>query len=545
MDAQPRVRGRSLVLLLTALLPAALLPAGASPAEAARGAGGTARPGAGAVAPSGAVQAAGDTAPDGGLDRRGAGPEELRRRLRRLLDDPVLSRAHVGLVVTVAETGRVLYERAPHRRFVPASNAKLFTAAAALHELGPDHRWTTRLVATGPIRDGTLDGDLWLVGGGDPRLTRDDLAALSRRLREAGIRRVEGDLVGDGRRFPPPQWGSGWTWSDTYAGWGAGVSALRLYPGRVRAGLVPGARPGDTARLVLRRGGPLPAIRNRVRTGAPGSDVRLDWVPAPRDRPVALEGWIPAGADTVELSLAPSHPTTHLAAAFADRLETDGVPVGGEIRRARPGEAPERETWSTALRSEPLSAVLPTLLGSSDNQVAEMLLRTMGAEEGDRGTAEAGLEVMEDRLRAWGVESGAADLRDGSGLSRYSQVTPTAVVRLLRRVWQLPDASVFRGSLPVASERGTLAGRLAGTPAAGNLRGKTGSLSSVRALSGYVEAGDGRTLVFSLLLNGYDGSGDAVEAMEDLLVEQLSLYRRPVEPGWPRHRTAGGGGGDR
>ncbi len=471
-----------------------------------------------------------------------AGPAELRRRLQRLLRDPSLARAHVGLVVQVAETGRILFERSPHRRFVPASNTKIVTGAVALHELGPGHRWETRLRAAGPVRDSTLRGDLWVVGGGDPLLRREDLGTLAGRLREAGVRSVSGDLVGDGRRFPAPQWGSGWTWGDTFSGWGAGISGLRLHPGRVRASLLPGPSLGDSARLVLRSGGPLPGIRNRVRTGAPGSDARLDFVPDPRYEPASLEGWVPADADSVDLYLAPDHPTAHLAEALADTLRARGVRIRGEVRRAVRDEEPAEAAWADTLRSDSLGAVLPELLKPSDNQIAEMIVRTLGHEEEGRGTAGAGLGVMEDRLEEWGVEAGAVDLRDGSGMSRYNQVTPAAMTRLLRRLWQLPDFEMFRGSLPVAAEDGTMGGRLRGTPAAGNLTGKTGSLSSVRALSGYVRAGDDRTLVYSLLLNGYDGSGDVAVAMEDLLVEQLSLYRRPVEPGWPEHRPPGDGG---
>lgn len=528
MDEQPRIRHQPLVLLLTPLLLAALLPAAAVPAAPAPAA--SAGPQAGESAAREAPTRA-DT-----LEEAVSGPEELRRRLRRIVRDPSLARAHVGLVVQVAETGRILFERAPHRRFVPASNTKIVTGAVALHQLGADHRWETRLVATGPISDGTLRGDLWVVGGGDPLLDREDLGGLVDRLREAGVRSVEGDLVGDGRRYPAPQWGSGWMWTDVYSGWGAGISALRLDPGRVRASVVPGPSLGDSARLVLRSGGPLPTIRNRARTGAPGSDVRLDFVPDPRFEPPALEGWIPSDADSVDLYLAPDHPTTHVAEAFADSLSAGEVRVAGEVRRARRGEEPTGAAWTDTLRSDSLGAVLPELLKPSDNQIAEMLIRALGVEESDRGTAEAGLDVVEDQLQEWGVEAGAIDLTDGSGMSRYNQVTPAAMTRLLRRLWQLPDFELFRDALPVAADDGTLDGRLLGTPAANNLLGKTGSLSSVRALSGYVRAGDGRTLVYSLLLNGYDGSGDVAIAMEDLLVEQLSLYRRPVVPGWPGER---------
>lgn len=527
MDEQPGVRSQPLVLPLKALLLATLLPAGAVP-----GGPGGASPATTAAPGFSSDTTHRDTTPEAALPDPGpaAGPGQLGRRLRRLLDDPSLARAHVGLVVQVAESGHVLFERAPHRRFVPASNAKLVTAAAALHELGPGHRWETRLAASGPIRGDTLGGDLWVVGGGDPALTRADLGTLARRLREAGVRHVDGDLVGDGRRFPPPQWGAGWTWGDTYAGWGAGVSALRLHPGRIRASLVPGDAPGDSTRLVLRRNGPLPAIRNRARTAPPGSDARLDFVPDPPREPVALQGWIPSDADSVDLYLAPEHPTSHLLRVLEDRLREAGVSVAGTARRARRNEEPPGEGWSTTLVSDSLGAVLPALLASSDNQVAEMLLRSLGAEEEGAGTAAAGLEALRDRLAGWGIGEDAVELRDGSGLSRYNQVTPAALTRLLRRLRQLPDFELFREALPVAAEDGTLRGRLLGTSAAGNLRGKTGSLSSVRALSGYVESADGRTLIYSLLVNGYAGPGEVAEAMEDLLVEQLSLYRGPESP---------------
>ncbi len=145
---------------------------------------------------------------------------------------------------------------------------------------------------------------------------------------------------------------------------------------------------------------------------------------------------------------------------------------------------------------------------------------------------------MDETLAAWGIEPGAIDLVDGSGLSRYNQVTPNAINRMLRAMWRHPDFTVFYDALPVAGVDGTLRRRMTGMPPQDNVRAKTGSLTSVRALSGYLTAGDGQTLVFSLLLNGYDAPGDVAVALEDLLVEQLALYRRPVIPGWPSIRGA-------
>ncbi|NNK49380.1 MAG: hypothetical protein HKP01_10940, partial [Gemmatimonadetes bacterium] len=208
-------------------------------------------------------------------------PTALAARLDRILADPALTRAHLGLVVQVAETGEVLFERDGEKLFVPASNTKIVTAAVALDALGPAHRWETSLVADGSVSDGVLNGDLWIVGGGDPQLGREAVASWPQLLGRAGIRRITGDVIGDDRAFGGPQWGEGWYWHEVFASWAAGVSALQLWPNTVRARLLPGARVGDPARFELRRPGPALPLAIDVRTGAPGSEVRLQYEPPP------------------------------------------------------------------------------------------------------------------------------------------------------------------------------------------------------------------------------------------------------------------------
>ncbi len=460
----------------------------------------------------------------------------LATRLDRIVSDPALIRAHVGLAVQVAETGEVLYENEAEKRFVPASNTKIVTAAVALDALPPGFRWTTRIVADGPIRDGTLQGNLWIIGGGDPVLSRSDVDGWTAILRKAGIKKIDGDVIGDDRVFEDGQWGDGWMWNDVFGGWATGISGLQLHPNTVRAYLVPGPELGDEARMELRGGGPDLPIENRVRTGAPGSEVRLDFLPPPEGGDVRLEGWVPLGPDTVPLYLATPHPTLYMLDYLGDVLQRDGIEVSGEARRAAANERPSGPTWSTELHSEPLSTVVAKMLKPSDNQIAETVLRTIGREAGDGGSVESGLEVVQNTLAAWGIEPGAVSLADGSGLSRYNEVTPNAMVRLLRAMWRHPEFGDFEAAMPVAGVDGTLKRRLLGTPGESNVKAKTGSLSSVRALSGYLRDGAGETLVFSLLLNGYDAPGDVAVALEDLLIEQLVLYRRPVNPGWPAYR---------
>jgi D-alanyl-D-alanine carboxypeptidase/D-alanyl-D-alanine-endopeptidase (penicillin-binding protein 4) len=456
--------------------------------------------------------------------------ELLQDNLRQLLSDPALSRAHVGLIVQAAGSGEVLFQAGAEKRYTAASTAKLVTGAVALHHLGGTYLWETRLLAGGAVADGTLDGDLWVIGGGDPRVERDRLREWAAAVRGAGIRRIRGDLVGDDRAFEGPIWGRGWMWDDLFGGWAAGVSALQLSPASVPGELRPGTEPGDPARLRILESGTDFPIRNGVRTGAPRSDIRLAFEPAPDGRSVTLEGWIPSDVERVPLSLAPPHPTLYLLDVFTRALAEEGVELAGEARMAREEDTPPPAGWERTFTSQPFSAILTRMLKRSDNQIAEIFLRTLGLEAEGSGSAEAGLEVVEETLSDWGIEPGGVSLADGSGLSRYSAIAPRALARLLRRTSQLPEFPLFRDALPVASVDGTLSRRFTSTAASANVQAKTGSLDGVRGLAGFVQDGDGETLIFALLLNGYDAPGDVATAVEDLLVEQLALYHGPSFP---------------
>ncbi len=454
----------------------------------------------------------------------------LRTNLSHLLADPAIARAHVGLIIQAAGSGEVLFRQNAERRFTAASTTKLVTGAVALSRLGPNHTWRTRIAAAGPLTGGTLEGDLWLVGGGDPRLTRETLARWARVVRAAGIRRIRGDLVGDDRVFDPLAWGRGWMWDDLPGAWAAGVSALQVSPARIPGELRPGPRPGDAADLRIEEAATRLPIRNAVLTGTPGSDVDLRFRPPPEGGDMVLEGWIPADAERVPMSFAPPHPTVYFLDLFVRALAEEGIELEGRARRAGGGERAEGVSWERTFESRPLAEALTRLLKVSDNQVAETLLRTLGVEEEGEGSSEAGLRVVRETLASWGIEPDAVSLADGSGLSRYSEITPAALVRLLRRTSQLPGFRIFRDALPVAGVDGTLSRRFVATAASENVQAKTGSLAGVRGLAGFVEDGDGESLIFALILNGYDAPGAVATALEDLLIEQLALYHGPTYP---------------
>ncbi|MFV1985740.1 MAG: D-alanyl-D-alanine carboxypeptidase/D-alanyl-D-alanine-endopeptidase [Gemmatimonadota bacterium] len=453
----------------------------------------------------------------------------LRTNLARIIGDPALLRAHVGLIVLALESGEILFEHNAERRFTAASTSKLVTGAVGLSRLGGDYRWRTVVQAAGSIANGTLDGDLWVVGTGDPQFRRERLETVARSIRAAGITRIAGDLIGDDRAFAGAPWGRGWMWDDLYGSTAAGVSALQLSPARIAAEIRPGPVVGDPASMSISEPDLAPPIRNDVRTGAPGSDAKLEYVPDAVGGKVALRGWIPVDGGPVVLGLAPPHPTGYFLAQLERALEAAGIMVTGTTRQPDILENPGRIAWERSFNSAPLSEALGRMLKFSDNQIAETMLRTLGT-IGGRGSAEDGLSVVESTLSSWGIEPDAFSLVDGSGMSRYSEIAPAALARLLRRTSQLPGFRVYLDALPIASVDGTLSRRFRSTAASRTVRAKTGSLAGVRGLAGYAEDGDGETLVFALLLNGYDSPNSVATALEDLLVEQLSLYHGPAYP---------------
>jgi D-alanyl-D-alanine carboxypeptidase/D-alanyl-D-alanine-endopeptidase (penicillin-binding protein 4) len=445
----------------------------------------------------------------------------LRARLDDLLARPPFRRAHVGLIVHVAETGETLYELVSDKRFTPGSTVKLATASVALEVLGAAYRWQTRVVAAGPVVEGRLEGDVWIVGSGDPNLSREEIRGIIGLLRAGGIREIEGDVVADDRAFEQAPWGRGWMWDDLHVSFSGGVSGFQLSPNDVLARLIAGSRVGEPP-------GPRLPILSDVRTGPSGSEVELQVLPLPGGDvgEQRIVGQLPRGR-SFQLSLAPAHPTLYALAYVGSVLADSGIAVGGRLRRAERDErVPPASAALGVMTSDSLGLVLQEFRKPSDNQIGESILRTIGREAADEGSAEAGLEVVERVLHRWGVDREATELADGSGLSRYNQVAPSALNRLLIVLWHHPARETLIEALPIAGVDGTLEWRMRGTAAENNARAKTGSLEAVRALSGYVRSRDGQTLIFTLLVNGFDGPGSAARAVEDLIVEQLALFRR-------------------
>ncbi len=426
-----------------------------------------------------------------------------------------------ALVVSLTRGDTLLSYRAD-RRFVPASNAKLFTTAAALHYLGPDFRFVTVLFADGTVRDGTLYGDLVLYGTGDPTFGLDTaaLAPFADSVVRAGITRVTGDLVGDASFLGAELAGPGWSPDNLEQDFGAPPSALGAAENRIAIVVEPGESQGDPATVSVDPPNDYLTVRSTVVTGRPRARTRIEVRHGARGRLVTLSGVIsPRRLDWSTYAVV-REPAIFAAGLLRSLLTARGVTVAGTTRStteeapgsgrarrllawARGGANGDGEPPSGAVavrRSRSLGDLVSMINHRSHNLSAELVFRSIGRSVGGAGTFANGARAVARFLRdEVGIAPTGFTVTDGSGLSLLDEASPRSLVQLLAYERHAPEGDVFWRSLPVAGDG--LAGRMEDTPAEGRLRAKTGTLKNASALAGYVSAANGEELAFSIMVN--------------------------------------------
>jgi len=446
-----------------------------------------------------------------------------------LTGDAMFRSAHWGVLVVDPISGDTLYSRNAGKLFLPASNQKLVTGATALARLGAEYTWETRLLAAGaPVR-GVLRGDLAVIGSGDPSISDSlgggsamaPLLALADSLAARGVRTITGRLIRGGDAFPDSSLGFGWAWDDLDYDYSAPVDELVFNEGYATVTVIGGARVGAPVRVITAPATTVPRLGAvQVVTAAGRSQVA--WAGDVRGRrpTVVLRGTI-APRDTVTLTVALRHPAAAFLDAFAEALAARGIRVRGGMEP----DALADTTGMTALvvrRSPPLRTVLPRFEKPSQNQLGELLFKTLAREGTGIGTADSGRAVVERQLLAWGADSAGFAVRDGSGLSRHDYLTPETIVKVLDAMRRHPEFALFRDALPIAGVDGTIRTRMRGTPAAGNARAKTGTLDKARNLSGYVTTADGHLLLVSLMANNHVVANREVERVQDALLAWIA-----------------------
>ena len=433
-----------------------------------------------------------------GVVSKAAFQARVRRAIKRQCAHP----GRLGIYIRSVSTAQTLYSHNAATRRIPASNVKLFTAAAALARLGPDYRFATDFYAKGKVRGGVLRGDLYLKGYGDPLFVHEKMRDFVRRLKLRGVRRIEGDLVADDTFFDDKKHGRGWRVGRSIRPYLAPHGALSLNFGSANVLVAPGDRVGGPARAYLEP--PSHALRlwAKVKTSR-GRHPQI-WLGRKRSKGkdlVQVGGKFPAKGRMKLYRVPVTDPTAFTAGAVAAEFERQGIALKGGIRRA--ATPPDARLLARNL-SPPLGEVVSGLNKFSNNFVAEQVLKTMGAEtHGAPGTAEKGLRVVRDFLLSVGVSAKEIALADGSGLSRMNRASPRSLAVLLEAAHNdfrlRPE---FMSSLAVFGVDGTVKKRRRRGVDSRRVRVKTGVLNGVRAFSGYAAAGNGEILAFSILMNG-------------------------------------------
>lgn len=453
-----------------------------------------------------------------------------------MVSAPQFRTAQLGILVVDPLSGDTLVSHNAGKLFIPASNQKILTGAVALQLLGPAFRFSTTIAASAPVVDGEVRGDLVVSGTGDPSVSDHmagdamlPLRAIADSLAARGVTRIAGAIVPGADAFPDATLGFGWSYDDLDFAYSAGVDELYFNEGFARIVVRGGARPGDapTARTFPAR--TVPRVRMWAQTTAPAAPATAG-VRRPRtltvrqdsadNATVIVDGTIAAG-DSAVLTITQRDPARAYLLALAEAVRERGITIGGGVSMWR-----GTSTYPLfSVMSPPLSDVLKAFEKPSQNQIGEILLRSLGRARGGVGTADSGARVVRDQVLAWGAAPDGFVVRDGSGLSRHDVITPETIVRVLDAMRQSKDFATFYNALPIGGVDGTIANRMKGTPAQGNVHAKTGTLDMVRSLSGYVTTADGRLLLFSVLSNHFVVPTREIERVQDTLVSQLASLR--------------------
>ncbi len=460
----------------------------------------------------------------------------LRKRVAAILADPAIAAGTFGVEARSLATSDTLVESNDHRLLTPASTMKTLTLAVTADQLGWDFTFDTKATTTGTIANGVLDGDLVIVGSGDPSFEDWDgsasgvFASWAARLKERGISTIGGRIIGNDRVFTDDGLGAGWMWDDMQYGYSAAASGLQFNEGTAQVFITPGAGVGDAPLLALSPSHARVPLVSSLTTGAAGTANAISMEALPRTPGARFTGSIAVDSAKQTRLITVGNPTLYFVNAVRTGLQNNGIDVLGSVADiddvmnppVAAGAAPVLEH-----RSATLPALADTLMTLSQNLYAETFLRTLGRLKGSGGTAEAGIAVVRRVLGAWGVPASELVMADGSGLSRYNLVTADAMTTVLAHVYKdtrLRDP--YTASLPVAGRAGMLSNRMKGTLAEGNVQAKTGSFSNARALAGFLRSASGEPLVFSIIANNYGVAPAEVDRVTDAIVVALAEFAR-------------------
>ena len=457
--------------------------------------------------------------------------------IRTFLHAPGLENASVGILIENITTGELIDGYRPGKSMVPASVLKVLTSAAALETFGPGHTFTTSLAFRGDISgNGTLNGDIIITGSGDPAfmspLFEENYSGIfadfADAIKKAGIKNIQGNIVGDGSYFGPLQIPDTWIWEDIGNYYGAPACGLNIFDNSYQITFSTSGKAGTPARI-LKTDPPMPWLHfeNRVTAADNNTDNAYIYGTYMSNRRI-IKGTIPKGKKAFTVKGSVSNPALLTANRFLTYLEKSGIKVSG---KATSVFTPEKHPVSThplaEVQSPPLSAIIGELNHKSINLYAETLLLHLAKYYGEECTVEAGCRALQSFWENRGMDISGMFLEDGSGLSRANVITPGQLLFVLKYMkTKAKYGEVFLQSLPVAGISGSLKSFGMGTSIEGHLRAKSGYMTRVMNYAGYLTTASGQELAFAVMINHYSCSNvEMRKKLEKLLVE-ISLFEK-------------------
>ncbi len=479
---------------------------------------------------------------------------EVQAKIQTVLSRPELRRGQIGVKIVSLDTNQTIYEQNAEKYLMPASNMKSYTVAAAIEKLSPDFRFATSVYAASmPDANGVVKSDVSIYGRGDVSISTafndgdyyKGLAALADKIAQSGVKRIEGNLVGDESYFTGSPIPSGWEWDDLQWYYGAEVSALPINDNAVDLSVKPSGTAGAPCFIQTLPINTVVKIVNRCATAAPGAKREIRVVKKLDQNIVEVGGTMPLGDKGYQGSIAVSRPAQIFIELLRGLLTQKGVVVTGQNKVVNADDKKFSAAASTTapieiakLESPPFSLIAAKTLKPSQNTYTETILWTLGEEIGkkqmlldaanglalpNRTSSELGLSVVNKFLNEIGIAPDSVIQWDGSGLSRHDLITPASAVALYTYMSKSRYVNVWRDALTIGAVDGTLKNRFKNTAAAANVRGKTGTIDQVSSLSGYVNSAAGERIVFSIIVNGVDETPLRQSTIDEIVVALASF----------------------
>lgn len=444
----------------------------------------------------------------------------LKEKINMILENPLLEGIITGISIRKADDGALIYSHNGNTQLRPASNLKLLTAAVAMEVLGPDYRFSTELLTDGKIKRGVLHGNLYIKGKGDPTLLTDDLAAWAAILKKKGIKKIQGDIIGDDSWYDEIRYSQDLIWSDQTYDYGGQISALTISPneeydaGSLIVDIQPGEKLGVAPMIKIKPETDYITIINRAKTVAKNVSNDLSIKRKYGTNQIIVEGDIPLDTAKTKVGIAVWEPTNYVVHLMGATLKDNKIAWSGQEKI---GITPNSAVVLATKQSMPLHELLIPFMKLSNNIHAETIVKEMGKVIHDDGSWSSGLAVMEESLADFGLNENQILLRDGSGISDKNLIPPNELTKLLYEVQKKSWYPAFEKSQPIAGEAGRLVGgtlrhRMTAENIKGRVMAKTGSLTGVSTLSGYVINTNGDKLIFSIMMNNYiEGSMNKIQ----------------------------------